>query len=252
MMGTMKKILQHLLSIFLVTFCFTGRGSTISCVAYSINNINSSLSTKATTSTGSRYQQLTPVLEAEAKHSDVSVTRNNFVRKMLVATTAAFPLFSSVSSQPSNAAPPFAIMAEELGYFPVTDERTGETVMVPAKAKRESTDQAVALAKHLKATKGTMYGAFWCPHCQRQKELFGKEAWSLITYVECSPKGYKSQFATCIDAKVDGYPTWTFGNGKIQGGEMELIDIAKTSGYGKPFDASLEVGVPSLGGGGCK
>ena len=249
MMGTMRKI-QHLLSIFLLTFCCTGRGSRRFCVAYSINNMNSSSSRKAKISTGSRRQQLQPVLEAE--HSDVSVTRNNFVRKMLVATTAAFPLFSSVSSQPSNAAPPFAIMAEELGYFPVTDERTGETVMVPAKAKRESTDQAVALAKHLKSTKGTMYGAFWCPHCQRQKELFGKEAWSLITYVECSPKGYKSQFATCIDAKVDGYPTWTFGNGRMQGGEMELIDIAKTSGYGKPFDASLEGGVPSLGGGGCK
>ena len=57
---------------------------------------------------------------------------------------------------------------------------------------------------------------------------------------------------------MDCYPTWKFGNGKSQGGEMELIDIAKISGFlddrkGKnknAFDASLEFGVPLLGGGG--
>jgi glutaredoxin len=144
-------------------------------------------------------------------------------------------------------------MAEELGYFPVTDEKTGETVMVPAKAKRESTDQAIELAKHLQSTKAVMYGAFWCPHCSRQKELFGREAWKYITYVECSPKGYKSQYTTCLSKGIEGYPSWKFGNGKSQGGEMELAEIATISGFKKfPFDASLEGGVPSLGGGGCK
>lgn len=66
-----------------------------------------------------------------------------------------------------------------------------------------------------------------------------------------SPKGYRSQFATCIERKVDGYPTWRFGNGKEQGGEMELADIARESGYLKrgTFDPSLEGGVPPLGGG---
>ena len=90
-----------------------------------------------------------------------------------------------------------------------------------------------------------------------QKELFGKDAWKYINYVECSPKGYRSQFALCMDEGVDGYPTWKFGNGKSQGGEMELIEIAKLSGFlkkkgAKSFDASLEVGVPSLGGGECQ
>ena len=87
------------------------------------------------------------------------------------------------------------------------------------------------------------------------EELFGKEAWKYVTYVECSPKGYKSQYATCLSNGIDGYPSWQFGNGKSQGGEMELIDIAKTSGFSKKFsfDGSLEEGqVPSLGGGGCK
>jgi glutaredoxin len=145
-------------------------------------------------------------------------------------------------------------MAEELGYFPVTDETSGATVMVPAKIKRHSTDQAIALAKYLQSTKSTMYGAFWCPHCIRQKELFGMEAFKFINYMECDPKGYKSQSATCFEKGVDGFPSWKFGNGKQQGGEMELMDIAKISGFldkkgMNAFDANLEFGVPPLGSG---
>mmetsp|Transcript_26640 Transcript_26640/g.56667 ORF Transcript_26640/g.56667 Transcript_26640/m.56667 type:complete len:221 (+) Transcript_26640:161-823(+) len=189
------------------------------------------------------------------------VSRNDFLRRIF--TTEALPgalfllMSTSSSPRPANAAPPFAIMEEEMGYFPVTDERTGDTVMVPSKVKRQSTDQAVALAKYLQSTRATMYGAFWCPHCSRQKELFGREAWKSISYVECSPKGYRTQFATCMERGVDGYPSWKFGNGKSQGGEMELLDIAKMSGFldkkgDGAFDASLETGVPPLGGASCQ
>ncbi len=87
------------------------------------------------------------------------------------------------------------------------------------------------------------------------------EAFQYINYIECDPKGYKSQYATtCMENRgVNGFPTWKFGkNGKSVWGEMELMDIAKMSGFldGKNttnasslFDASLEVGVPTLGGG---
>ncbi|KAL9178404.1 hypothetical protein ACHAXT_000051 [Thalassiosira profunda] len=180
---------------------------------------------------------------------EIVSSRNEFLRRFVDAPATALLL---ATPPPANAAPPFAIMSEELGYFPVNDERTGETVMVPAKAKRESTDQAVALAKHLQSTGAVMYGAFWCPHCQRQKELFGREAWKYISYTECSPKGYRSLYATCLEKGVDGYPEWRFGNGKSQGGEMELAEIAKKSGFKKPFDGKLETGVPPLGGGSCK
>ncbi len=197
-------------------------------------------------------------LEQTPSHEDTSegnfFQRRNVLRRVFVDAPSIFIALGNLPA--ANAAPPFAIMAEEMGYFPVMDERTGQTVMVPAKAKRESTEQAIALAKYLQSTGTKMYGAFWCPHCQRQKELFGKEAWKYVSYVECSPKGYRSEFAQCIDNGVDGYPTWKFGNGKDQGGEMELIDIAKTSGYlnkrGAKFDANLEGGVPPLGGASCQ
>ena len=71
------------------------------------------------------------------------------------------------------AAPPIAIIAEEMGYLPVTNKEGG-TVYIPAKIKRSSTDQAIALANRLKSRGSLMYGAYWCSHCQNQKELFGK------------------------------------------------------------------------------
>lgn len=194
----------------------------------------------------------------KAKGASAVSQRNEFLRQLFIVTPSAALLTSATmtNSQPANAAPPFAIMAEEMGYFPIKDEKSGETFMVPAKAKRESTDQAIALAKYLQSTNSKMYGAFWCPHCQRQKELFGKEAWKYVTYLECSPKGYKSKFATCIQDGIDGYPSWSFGNGKSQGGEMELAEIAKLSGYSKKnkFDGALESvnGVPTIGGGSCQ
>ena len=108
-----------------------------------------------------------PVSHDDAATSSTA-TRSDFLKNMLAAS-ATIPFLAS-SPRPSLAAPPFAIMAEEMGYFPVKDEKSGETVMVPAKAKRESTDQAVELAKYLQSTKAVMYGAFWCPHCQRQSK----------------------------------------------------------------------------------
>lgn len=36
-----------------------------------------------------------------------------------------------------------------------------------------------------------MYGAFWCPHCEDQREAFGREAMADFPYVECFPDGLK-------------------------------------------------------------
>jgi hypothetical protein len=238
----------------LITTILLVATATAICAAYNTNIRPFSMLTKSTRLDDIKKNEaslLSSLSDDKTKAATKTKTRSDFLRNTFIAS-AALPLLAS-SSRPSNAAPPFAIMAEELGYFPVTDEKTGETVMVPAKAKRESTEQAVELAKYLQSTRAVMYGAFWCPHCSRQKELFGREAWKYITYVECSPKGYKSQYATCLSKGIEGYPSWKFGNGKSQGGEMELVDIAALSGFKKfSFDATLEGGVPSLGGGGCK
>lgn len=75
----------------------------------------------------------------------------------------------------------------------------------------------------------TFYGAFWCPHCQAQKAMFGKSA-KLLPYVECSESNGKGQLAVCTDKKIEGYPTWVFADGTRESGEQTFEELAaKTS-----------------------
>ena len=75
-----------------------------------------------------------------------------------------------------------------------------------------------------------MYGAFWCPHCHDQKQLFGKEAFSQINYIECDPKGKNPQPDVCQAEGVKGYPTWKI-NGQSVSGTQSLEELAQMSGY---------------------
>lgn len=176
------------------------------------------------------------------------------VQSFATLTTSLFLLSSSSSSSSSkqtfkiaaaNAAPPIAIIAEELGYFPITD-KNGHTMYVPARVKRASTQQAVSLAKHLSSIGAVMYGAYWCPHCSRQKEMFGREAWSYIQYVECSTQGYKANVSMCMQQHIDGYPIWKIPKtGQVLGsGEMTLDALARVSKFPGVLDTTLEMNVP--------
>src|SRR3989338_11160880 len=64
-----------------------------------------------------------------------------------------------------------------------------------------------AFATCLKDKGAVFYGAFWCPHCQTQKKLFGSSV-KLLPYVECSTANGQGQTQACIDKKITGYPTW--------------------------------------------
>ncbi|MBW4518807.1 MAG: vitamin K epoxide reductase family protein [Scytolyngbya sp. HA4215-MV1] len=88
----------------------------------------------------------------------------------------------------------------------------------------------VSLATYLRQSGVRMYGAYWCPHCAEQKELFGKQAFSKIEYIECDPNGEKSQAQRCQAAGIKSYPTWEI-NGKFYQGTQPLADLAKLAGY---------------------
>ncbi len=77
------------------------------------------------------------------------------------------------------------------------------------------------------------YGAFWCPHCQSQKKLFGKSA-SKLPYVECSQPSGSGQLPICVNKKVESYPTWEFADGSRMTGEISLKDLASTTGCTLP------------------
>ncbi|HLO47556.1 MAG TPA: vitamin K epoxide reductase family protein [Kamptonema sp.] len=91
----------------------------------------------------------------------------------------------------------------------------------------------IALARHLKQIGAKEYGAYWCPHCHEQKELFGNEAASIIDYIECDPKGKNSRTQLCEAAKIKGFPSWII-NGKLYEGTQGLEELAQASGYTGP------------------
>ena len=73
------------------------------------------------------------------------------------------------------------------------------------------------------------YGAFWCPHCQATKRMFGRSA-KLLPYVECSLPSGKGQVQVCLDKKIESYPTWEFPDGTRITGERTLQELADKSG----------------------
>lgn len=84
-------------------------------------------------------------------------------------------------------------------------------------------------AQCLEAKGAKFYGAFWCPHCQAQKALFGKSK-SLLPYVECSTPDQKDQTQICKDNKIEGYPTWIFADGSRNSSKMTLEQLAEKTG----------------------
>ncbi len=88
----------------------------------------------------------------------------------------------------------------------------------------------IGFAECLKDEGATFYGAFWCPHCQNQKRMFGKKASDALPYVECSTPDGQNQTEVCKEAGVESYPTWTFADGSRESGELSIQKLAeKTS-----------------------
>ena len=83
-----------------------------------------------------------------------------------------------------------------------------------------------ALATCLKDQGALFYGAFWCPHCQQQKAMFGKSE-KLLPYVECSEPSGQGQLQVCTDAGIESYPTWILADGTRLNGTQSLETLAE-------------------------
>ena len=91
----------------------------------------------------------------------------------------------------------------------------------------------IELAKHLTEIGAKKYGAYWCPHCFEQKQLFGKEAFKNVNYVECAEGGKNPQRQSCFQAGVESFPSWEI-NGKLYSGVKSLDKLAELSDYQGP------------------
>jgi thiol-disulfide isomerase/thioredoxin len=120
-----------------------------------------------------------------------------------------------------------------------------------------------AFAQCISDSGAKFYGAYWCPHCQAQKLLFGKSV-EKLPYVECALQGQekmdsdnaiqkavidgKLQMGTdgnllpgqdpekigikvrtdiCKENNIIGFPTWKFPDGSIVNGEQTFAQLAE-------------------------
>jgi hypothetical protein len=95
------------------------------------------------------------------------------------------------------------------------------------------TSRLDAFAKCLTAKQAKMYGAFWCPHCDEQKEKFGS-SFQYAPYIECGIKGSQGIASVCTQAGIKRFPTWIFADGTRVEGEHELEFLGEETGCSLP------------------
>jgi hypothetical protein len=97
--------------------------------------------------------------------------------------------------------------------------------------KKTSSHKLDAFAKCLTDRGVKMYGAYWCPHCAEQKELFG-ESMPYVPYVECGVYGKRNEEQpVCKDAGIHHFPTWQFPPvGERVEAVMPLADLSARTG----------------------
>lgn len=86
-------------------------------------------------------------------------------------------------------------------------------------------------AQCLKDRGVVMYGAYWCPHCAEQKELFGA-SFKKAPYVECGVEGNtRVEMQVCKDAGIQRFPTWQFPpTGERVEGNLSLEALSDRTG----------------------
>lgn len=92
--------------------------------------------------------------------------------------------------------------------------------------KKGGVQGARDLASCLRDKGVKFYGAHYCSHCTKQKQMFGEDA-AKLPYIECegTPKN-----PACAQAKITGYPTWVFPNGKRLTGAVNLEQLKEEAG----------------------
>lgn len=98
-----------------------------------------------------------------------------------------------------------------------------------ASTQSQDAEYKEKLAKYLAQQGMVLYGAYWCPHCKEQKELFGDAA-KYLDYVECDAKGENANPDECVAKGIEGYPTWIY-NGQKYTGSQSLDKLAQIVGF---------------------
>ena len=99
--------------------------------------------------------------------------------------------------------------------------------------KRKHVGRLDAFAQCLTAKQAKMYGAFWCPHCAEQKEMFDSSV-DYLPYIECGVKGSRALEPVCTQVGIKRFPTWIFADGTRVEGKQELTFLSDKTGCALP------------------
>lgn len=182
-----------------------------------------------------RWSWMLPVASGGVAASAVFVAVQQFViratcRLCLISAALSVVILILALARRPQAAPPRAwLWSGAAALAAVLFLAGGYASSAPQPA---ATDYAEGLARHLAATGVRLYGAYWCPHCQDQKALFGRAARSL-PYIECDARGVGGKPQLCAEAGIRAYPTWDI-NGQHYEGVLPLDELARLTGYPPP------------------
>jgi uncharacterized membrane protein/glutaredoxin len=142
--------------------------------------------------------------------------------------------FSQRALLPGAAGAAMAVAVLVVGYTGAPAAMNGtpaaSTAGTGGTGQSGAADQLTALAAHLRDSGAVFYGAYWCSHCQAQKQMFGAAA-AQLPYMECDPRGTNPQPAACQAAGVRAFPTWIINGQKVEG-EVQPAELARLSGFG--------------------
>lgn len=107
-------------------------------------------------------------------------------------------------------------------------EAGASTTPTIGEALKPSNAEQLALSDWLRKRGVIFYGAWWCPACFQQKNLFGQKAGNQLPYVECDKEEAGRQ--RCQAAGVRAFPTWVQGNQRLEG--VQTVEELKSwSGF---------------------
>jgi hypothetical protein len=106
---------------------------------------------------------------------------------------------------------------------------SSSTTATLGEALAASTPEQKALSAHLRAKGAVFYGAWWCPACFQQKNLFGKEGGNSLPYVECDKTD--AGRSRCMAAQIRAFPTWDLAGKKRREGVQTIEELKVWSGF---------------------
>jgi len=98
-----------------------------------------------------------------------------------------------------------------------------------------SSQEKINFAKYLSNNNIVMYSAYWCPHCNDQKQLFGKKAVEELIIVECAKDGKDNKYKLCQEKGIEGFPSWEINN-EVYSGTRSLRELAQMTNYKAPLN----------------